>query len=326
MAQAFDRIRAPALLAFAFLFPVAVYRAHACGPLKANAIDKAVLAVTMPVQRFLVGAVGRVSDTWHLYVDVVDARRAESELQRRLDRSERERMALEVLEVENEHLRALLNLESLNPDHRLVAARVVGAGLDPGVQVLRVDKGALEGLQRGHPVLSGQGLVGRVLEVAWTTADVQLIADARVSVPAKILRTGAQGRLRGRGDPLNFGLELSEVLRSDDVQPGDRVVSSGLGGTYPAGVPIGVVTRLYMEKGVPHRFADVLPFADFARLEVLEVVVRPKPGVPLVTPEPLLPPALRARADGGGVGPDALGEWPPPAVEATESLDAGVAQ
>ena len=67
---------------------------------------------------------------------------------------------------------------------------------------------------------------------------------------------------------------LSEILRSDDVRPGDRVVTSGLGGIYPPGIPIGVVTRLFAKEGVPHRFADVVPYADFARLEVLEILLR----------------------------------------------------
>jgi rod shape-determining protein MreC len=248
-------------------------------------------------------------------VDLVEARRAEGELRRELGAARRRVALLEAVEVENAHLRALLDLEARNPAHDLEAARVVGAGLDPGVSVLRIDEGALDGLERGFPVLSGAGLVGRVLDVGWTTAEVQLVADPRVSVPAQILRTGARGRLRGRGDGLDFGLVLSEVLRSDDVRPGDRVVTSGLGGIYPPGIPIGRVTRLFTKEGVPHRFADVAPFVDFSRLEAVEVILEAAPGRPLVTPEPLLPPSLRAAPDAGPRAPPSS-PWPPDAPDA----------
>lgn len=292
--MALERYRSPLAFALAILVPAAVFRAHAVPPEHANPLDRGILFVTTPVQRFLVGTVGAVSDAWSRYVDVVGARREVADLRRALLAQRRRIAELEVLEVENEHLRSLLELEALNPEYALVAARVVGASLDPATRVLRIDRGALHGLERGDPVLCGEGLVGRIVDLAWSSADVQLLADPRVSVAAKVLRTGARGRLAGKGRDLGFGLVLSEVLRSDDVQPGDRVVTSGLGGIYPAGVPIGQVSRLYTEEGVPHRFAEVVPLVDFARIELVEVMRRPAPEAPLVTPERLLPPALRA--------------------------------
>lgn len=319
MWRVLERLRTPLFLAFAILFPAGLYRAHSRDPGRVNAIDRVLLAASAPIQRFLINSVGAVSDTWTTYVDVVDARRRQSVLRRELDREVGRRRALEALEVENEHLRALLDLEKANPAHEMVAARIIGASLDPGLVVVRVDRGALDGLARGFPIVTERGLVGRVLHVAWTTSEVQLISDPKVSVPVKALRTGARGRLEGNGSGVRFDLLLTEVLRSDDLRPGDRIVTSGLGGTFPANVPVGVVTRIFTRDGVPHRFADVVPFVDFARLEVVQVVRRPEKGRPLVTPDPLLPPALRElRPDGGLMD---LGPWPP---EATVSPDAGV--
>ena len=324
MFRSLERLQVPIALAVALLLPAAVYRAQVREPGSANLLDQTLLALSAPIQRLLVNTVGSISDFWHTYLDIVDARKAEAGLRRALGREQRRRLALEALELENEHLRALLELEEENHAHELVAARVVGESLDSGVEVLRIDQGALSGLQRGFPVLSGQGLVGRVLDVAWTSAHVQLIADARVSVSAKVLRTGARGQLRGSGQDEHFGLVLSEVLRSDDVKVGDQVVTSGLGGIYPPGIPIGVVTRLFTKEGISHRFAMVVPFADFARLEFIEVLVREEPGVPLVTPEPLLPPALRARPDTDTKSTPELGdEWPPRPIS---SADAGITE
>ena len=306
MRRSLARFRGPLILALALIGPVLVYRAHARDPHRINTVDRVLLAVTAPVQRLLVGAVGALSDVWFFYADLAEARRREGVLRRALLDAERKRAALEALEKENEHLRTLLELKRRNPDHRLAAARVIGARLDPGVGLLTIDKGAMDGIRGGLPVVSGAGLVGRVVEVAWTTADLQLIADPRVSIPAKILRTGARGRLRGRGG--DFRLVLSEILRSDDLRRGDRVVTSGLGGMYPVGIPIGTVTRLFTEKGVPHRFADVAPSVDFDRIEAVSVVVTAAKDVPVVTPELLLPPELRERPSevpDGGI-PDSL--------------------
>lgn len=296
-AMAFDRYRTPLVFALALILPAVVYRAQTRRPDQVNLLDRAVLFVTTPIQEASVRLVGGVADLWRGYVDVVGARKREAELRRALSVARRRNAGLELLEVENQHLRALLDLEQANPGRGLVAARVVGAGLDPSTRVLRVDRGSLDRLHRGDPVIAGQGLVGRVLEVGWSSADVQLLADPRVSVQVKVARSGARGRLQGEGRGPEFALLLSEVLRSDDIREGDRVVTSGLGGIYPPGIPVGVVTRLFTEPGVPHRFAEVAPYVDFARLELLEVVTSTVRDSPLVTPEPLLPPALRAPAE-----------------------------
>ncbi|MEO1232390.1 MAG: rod shape-determining protein MreC [Myxococcota bacterium] len=325
MWRALERLRAPVIFALAILVPAALYRAQTRGPGQVNILDRLLLAASAPVQAALESTVGAASDAWHGYVDLTEARATEVQLRRRLAEERKARMALEVLDVENEHLRALLELKARNPSQDFVVARIIAAGYDPTVSVVRVDKGALQGLKRGDPVLGADGLVGRVLSVGWTTSDVQILADPRVSVPAQALRTGARGRLEGKGDRDRFGLVLSEVLRSDDLRAGDRIMTSGLGNTYPRGVPIGIVTRVFTRDGVPHRFADVAPFVDFARLEFVEVLRTAAPGVPLVTPEPLLPPALRAAPP--DAGPRDVGVWPPPPPDAgVLSGDSGIAE
>ncbi len=295
-------------LALLLLGSALVFRAHRRGIDRATGLDRAVLALTAPVQRLLVSVVGFGTGLWRSYVDVLDARAEADGLRERLGEAERRLASLEVAAIENEHLRALLGFEARNPDHRLVAARVIGAGLDPGVSVLRIDKGALHGLRRGQPVVSGQGLVGRILSAAWTTAEVQLVADPRVSVAAVVQRTGARGRLRGQGRA-DFLLLLSEVLRSDDLAPGDTVTTSGLSGVFPAGLTLGSVTRIFHEEGFPRRLADIAPAVDFARIGAVEVVLTPEPTLPLVTPEPLLPPALEAQTPRPTAPADS--PWPP---------------
>lgn len=279
----------------AVLLPLLVYRSHAIDPGDANVIDKVVLAITGPLNALMLGAVGFVSDTWDGYVDVVDAGRENAELRVRLRKLERERDRYEALEIEHAHLSRLLQLDQANPDTDFVAARVIGAGIAPTSRTLAIDRGSLDGLVRGQPVLDDRGLVGVVLRVGWKQAEVLLIADDQMTVHANVVRTGARGRIRGLGLAPAFRIQLTEVLRSDDVVPGDRIVTSGLDGVFPRGIPIGIVSAVRTLEGVQHRVADVEPHVDFARVQrVLVIVTAPTPEQ-LATPEALLPASLQTQ-------------------------------
>jgi rod shape-determining protein MreC len=312
------RYQTPIAVLLAILVPLIIYRANAVAVGEANVIDKIVLFASSPIKHLMMWATGLASDTWYNYVNIVDARKENAELRRRLHVAERDLDIARTLEIENRHLTALLQIQEENPSYRLLAARVIGAGSSPLSRTLEIDRGSLAGVRRGMPVLAGQGLVGVVQRVAWSTAEVLTIADDKVAVRAVVVRTRARGRVRGGGLHPEFKLKLSEVLRGDDVARGDRVVTSGHDGIYPAGIPIGEVTAVLVEPGVQHRVSDVEPYVDFARLEHVSVILNAEEGVEIATPEPLRPPALRgegpdegapdaglAQPDGGVAQPDA---------------------
>lgn len=290
----FKRHRKPLAVFVAVLLPLVVYRVHAKDPGDANVVDRIILAVTGPLQSLMLGAVGAVSDAWDRYVDVVDARKENVELKMRMRDLERDRYRLEDLEIENTHYRQLLLVDKMNPYADLVAARVTGAGIAPSSRTIQIDRGALDGIARGQPVIDGRGLVGVVQKVGWKQAEVLLVADDKVSLHASVLRTRARGRIRGLGLQPGYRVQLTEVLRSDDVEKGDRIVTNGLGGVFPRGIPVGIVTDVRTEVGVQHRVADVEPFVDFARLESVAVITTEPPPALVATPEPLLPPSLQA--------------------------------
>lgn len=275
------------------LLPLIVYRSQAKAGGDLNLFDRAVLVVTAPLQSLMVGTVGWVSDAWARYVDVVDARKENFALEVKLRKLELERDRLADLGVENEHLRQILLVDHDNPHLDLVVAKVIGAGISPSARTILVDRGALDSVERGQTVTDGRGLVGVVQRVGWKEAEVLLIADDKVSFHASVLRTRARGRVRGSGLGPGFTVQLTEVLRSDDVEVGDQVVTNGLGGVFPRGLFVGVVASLRTEPGVQHRVADVVPYVDFARLETVAIVVNaPTPEI-IATPEPLLPPSLQ---------------------------------
>ncbi len=292
MVRFLKRYQTPIAVLLSILVPLIVYRANAATPGEANVVDKIVLFATSPLEHLMTWATGLVSDSWYEYVDIVDARKENAELRRRLLAVERDVDILRTLEIENRHLTALLDIKEKNPTFRFQAARVIAAGSSPLSRTLEIDRGSLAGIRRGMPVIAGQGLVGVIQRVGWSTAEVLTIADDKVAVRALVVRTRARGRVRGRGLFPRFKLKLSEVLRDDDVAVGDRITTSGHDAVFPAGIPIGEVTDVVVETGVQHRVAEVEPYVDFARLEDVSVILDAAKGEPIVTPEPLRPPAL----------------------------------
>lgn len=171
------------------------------------------------------------------------------------------------LRRENEELRLrLLQLSDLENDMRRLGAAVEyttpPAGSIRAVDVVYVDHASWlrtlvlftgDGPARvNQPVLSSQGLVGRVVTVAGPYAKVQLITDRAASVGAMILRTRRQGVVRGSG-PAEGGLELDYVPRQADVKPGDQVLTAGIDGVYPRGIPIGTVVKVERGGQLFHR-------------------------------------------------------------------------
>ena len=293
------RYAKPLTVVVALLLPLLVYRANAIRPADANLLDRLVLVVTAPLEGWLSAATSFASDTFDRYLDVFNAREENVSLRRSLAAAERERDRLSNLVDENQELRRLLSLRELNPDAQLVAAQVIGAGTSPLSRTIDIDRGSLDGVRRGATVLGGQGLVGIVRRVGWSSAEVQLIADEKIAFRAAVARTRAKGRVKGQGYAAAFRLNLGEVLRSDDLALGDRVETSGLDGVFPKGVPVGVVVAIDDDPAAQHRSATLEPYVDFARLEAVTVLVVPPKKAELATPEPLLPPSLRSDFDGG---------------------------
>ena len=280
--------RTPLMVVVTILLPLLFYRANVRRPAQFSTLDRIVLYASTPLNKFMASLTGGISDAWYRYVDLSQAREDGIELRRQLDVLMRERDQLEFLGQENERLRALLAINDGNPDAELVNATVIGAGSDLTARTLTLDIGAMHNVPRGAPVLAGQGLVGVVHRVAWTSCEVITIADPRLNVLAHVVRTRARGRIRGHGPPPGHALEFYDVLSETigDVRIGDRVATSGLGRVLPKDVPVGVVRDV---EGT----IDIEPYVDFARLEHVTVLVqRPVPQI-MVTPEPLLPRTLR---------------------------------
>ena len=155
-------------------------------------------------------------------------------------KSENEQLKSQVARLSEyeEEANTLTDLLQLRNQYNLdsTAARVIARSTDSWSSTITIDKGQSSGIETGMPVTTTTGVIGQVCEAGPTTATVRLITDESSGVSAKVQSSGAQGQLQGSADGT---LRLNLIRTDQQVSPGDSVVTSGLGGVYPKGLPIG---------------------------------------------------------------------------------------
>lgn len=190
-------------------------------------------------------------------------------LEMTLDRTRAER-------GENERLRRLLHLAERHP-YELVAAHVVGRSLDRLGGSLALDKGSAEGIEANRAILTPDGLVGRVERTSRHSARVLTLLHRDCAVAARIDRTRVDGVVRWEyGDRPK--LDLLYVSSQEDVKPGDAVLTSGLGGIFPAGIRIGTVERVGLEPNGLTKEIVVEPAVDFRKIEEVLIYLPSEKG------------------------------------------------
>jgi len=171
---------------------------------------------------------------------------------------------------------------SSNPENRYLAAKVIGYDTSPFLRFIIIDKGSDHGLRRGMPVVTEQGLVGRVSAITSLAARVQLITDSASRVNVRLQSSDSQAVLAGS---LTGEISLDLIPQEANIQPGETVVTSGLGGGYPGNIIVGQVTGSRSLEQELFQSAGVQSAVDFSQLEIVLVITNFKP----VEIEPLLP-------------------------------------
>lgn len=160
-------------------------------------------------------------------------------------------MRLHTLEQENAAMRKLLN-SPLRVSSRRMFAEVIDVDSDPYLQRLVVNRGASSGVYAGMPVITDEGLVGQVVNVAYASSRVLLLSDPSSAIPVTNTRNQVRAIISGTG--IHDELVIENMPRSTDIKEGDLLVTSGLGGVYPEGYPVAIVSSV--------GFSDEQPFAE----------------------------------------------------------------
>ena len=204
---------------------------------------------------------------------LIDTASRDKDLEERVESLTREVIRLKEAERENKVLRALLNLRDKNPSGG-VAARVVGRDIHHWNQSILINKGGVDGIEKDDPVVSSGGLIGRIREVSPHLSRVLLITDPASGVGAVLQSSRLTGIVKGdsRG-----GCVISYLPRRVTINPGEKVLTSGLGRIYPSGLLIGTIDRVYRKRFGLYQTADLIPAASFDRLEEV-MVINPDKG------------------------------------------------
>jgi rod shape-determining protein MreC len=253
----------------------------ATGRGRADAFGRLLLDVIAPFQRVGSTVARTVEGVWR-DAAALFRRRAELDwMQERIGTLEERTVRLEEVERENARLRDLLAFrERLAGD--VLAAAVVGRDATGLARTLTIDRGESDGVVKGAAVLAPAGVVGQVFLASAHAARILLITDHNSGVDAVVQRTRARGIVEGT---VSEGCGLKFVKRTEDLQTGDVVVTSGVDGIFPRGLPIGSLTNVDKRGQGLFQYATVRPFVDFDRLE--EVLVTRGTVEPMSGDEPV---------------------------------------
>ena len=265
------RYRELILVAVLLLFPLAVFFANAKKPSQLSRVDRAILSLIAPLERAVGAAVVGSIEAWNGYLALRGSHRRAAGLLK-----ENQGLLLQVQELrheagENDRLRRLLAMAEAAPARSYTGARVIGVRAEPsGLQLITLDKGSDDGLSSGMPVITADGVLGRVHSAGGGSADVLLAIDRNSSIAVRVERTRARANVRGLGQP---GLaRLDHAVRSEDVIEGDLLVTSGTDAVFPAGLPVGRVTRLQRAAHGLFLEGSVIPSVDPTRAEEVLVI------------------------------------------------------
>ena len=215
-----------------------------------------------------------LTDLWTGYLWLRGAREENVRLQERVRDLGLLNHNLKQVQEENSRLRRLLAFGAAIP-FETIGGRVVGRAPDFLANTLYLNRGTAEGIRSNQPVVSDSGVVGRTVLVTRTGCQVQLITNGDASVGVMVERTRTPGVVRGTENSL---LDLNYISNTEDVAVGDIVLTSGLDGIYPKGLPIGKVVDSQKGK-TGFRTIRVQPSADLVRMEeVLVLLGPPKPA------------------------------------------------
>jgi rod shape-determining protein MreC len=177
------------------------------------------------------------------------------------------------VESENMRLRELLE-SSLEAGERVLLAGVVSIEQDPTSRQVILDKGSKQGVYLGQPIIDAHGVMGQVIHVGPISCIGLLITDSSHALPVQINRNGIRAIATGTGS--SDGLEVAYVPQNADVKQGDLLVSSGIDGRFPAGYPVGEVTRIEVNPGEPFAKISAVPTAQFHQAQEVLLVWPPE--------------------------------------------------
>ncbi|MGB9466384.1 MAG: rod shape-determining protein MreC [Candidatus Acidiferrum sp.] len=225
-----------------------------------------------PFERAGAHGISHIRETWNHYFALQNTSRDNEDLKRENGALKLQITQLQSKAGEADRLAALLKFRQTNVDVPMVAARVIGGSADSASQTIYLDRGERDGIRRNMGVITPDGVVGKVIESYKDTAQVLLLTDKDSGVGAMLMDSRIQSPVGGTGEPL---LVMKYIPNDDNVNSGERVVTSGMDRIFPRDLPVGTIADI--KAGNPFKQIRVRPAASLERLEEVFVLLTMKP-------------------------------------------------
>jgi rod shape-determining protein MreC len=213
--------------------------------------------------------------------DLAELRAQNADLELEVAQLQQEIISLQEQVAEAQILSSLLSYARSEPENRYLAANIIGKDTSPFIRSIWMDRGSDTGIKQGMPVVTERGLVGRIAEVFATSSRVQLITDPEIVVNVRLQQSRADGVLAPQ---LSGEIWVDLIDQDVEISPGELVLTSGLGGNYPADIPIGEVISVRKRDYDLFQQVVIQPTIDVDDVEIALVITNfrplPEEGLP----------------------------------------------
>ncbi|MGP1676650.1 MAG: rod shape-determining protein MreC [Giesbergeria sp.] len=246
----------------------------------AESVRQVVALAAYPMQRIAMVPVDLFHGVANYFGSTAALREENAALRTKQLRAAPELLLLASLQEENKQLRRLLQAQERLP-RKSVFAEILYAARDPFSRKVVIDKGSQSGIVPGQPVIDDIGVIGQVTRVYLLMSEVTLLSDKDQAIPLQVLRNGL--RAVGYGGAEGGMLDLRFMAANADIQNGDTLVTSGIDGTYPPGLPVATVARIERDSAYAFARISLAPTAGTERYR--QVLVLSNDAIPPPPPE-----------------------------------------
>lgn len=231
--------------------------------------QRVVVEVVSPIQKGIMSTRAELVGLIDNYFMIVNTSKENEFLKNKIERLEHDIFIMEETRRENVRLKQMLSYaEEIGTDK--ILAQVIGWDSANQFKVLRLNRGSKDGITLMSPVITNSGLVGYIYRLGFNYSDVLTILDPNNRVDAIVERTRTHGIVEG---VFNYMCSLKYVSRTEPIELGDRLITAGVGGIYPKGVKVGMITNIEQEPSGMTLSVEVTPSVDFHRLEEVIILV-----------------------------------------------------